>query len=75
MLKSYCRADPLVWRQLTTFTRRPGGDFNLVVGQKHNATVDGDMQENIQSLRKSVAGISQRLQAGGRRGERTAGAV
>ncbi|UNM18585.1 hypothetical protein K0P33_24105 [Pseudomonas sp. ArH3a] len=40
-----------------------GRDFNLVVGQKHNATVGGDMQEQIQGLRKSVAGISQRLQA------------
>jgi hypothetical protein len=40
-----------------------GRDLNLVVGQKHNATVGGDMQEKIQGLRKSVAGISQRLQA------------
>ena len=40
-----------------------GRDFNMVVGQKHNATVGGDMQERIQGLRKSVAGISQRLQA------------
>lgn len=40
-----------------------GRDLNLVVGQKHNATVGGDMQEQIQGLRKSVAGISQRLQA------------
>lgn len=40
-----------------------GRDLNLVVGQKHNATVGGDMQEQIQGLRKSVAGISQHLQA------------
>lgn len=40
-----------------------GRDFNLVVGQKHNATVGGDMQEQIQGLRKSAVGISQRLQA------------
>lgn len=40
-----------------------GRDLNLVVGQKHNATVGGDMQEKIQGLRKSVAGISQRLVA------------
>lgn len=40
-----------------------GRDLNLVVGQKHNATVAGDMQEQIQGLRKSVAGISQRLEA------------
>jgi hypothetical protein len=40
-----------------------GRDLNLVVGQKHNATVGGDMQEKIQGLRKSVAGVSQRLQA------------
>ncbi|RON41811.1 hypothetical protein [Pseudomonas brassicacearum] len=40
-----------------------GRDLNLVVGQKHNATVGGDMQEKIQGLRKSVVGISQRLQA------------
>lgn len=40
-----------------------GRDLNLVVGQKHNATVGGDMQEKIQGLRKSVAGLSQHLQA------------
>ena len=38
-------------------------DLNLVVAQKHNATVGGDMQEKIQGLRKSVAVISQQLQA------------
>ncbi|MDQ0982535.1 hypothetical protein [Pseudomonas synxantha] len=40
-----------------------GRDLNLVVGQKHNATVGGDMEERIQGLRKSVAAISQSLQA------------
>lgn len=35
-----------------------GRDLNLVVGQKHNATVGGDMEETIEGLRKSVAGIS-----------------
>ncbi|WP_443695716.1 hypothetical protein [Pseudomonas sp.] len=40
-----------------------GRDLNLVVGQKHNATVGGDMHEKIQGLRKSVAGVSQQLQA------------
>jgi hypothetical protein len=40
-----------------------GRDLNVVVGQKHNATVGGDMHERIEGLRKSVAGISQHLQA------------
>ncbi|UBM24191.1 phage baseplate assembly protein V [Pseudomonas sp. p1(2021b)] len=40
-----------------------GRDLNLVVGQKHNATVGGDMQEQVQGLRRSVAKVSQRLQA------------
>ncbi len=40
-----------------------GRDFNLVVGQKHNATVGGDMEERIQGLRKSVVEVSQRLVA------------
>ena len=40
-----------------------GRDLNLVVGQTHNATVGGDMQEKIQGLRKSVAAVSQRLVA------------
>ena len=35
----------------------------MVVGQKHNATVGGDMQERIEGLRKSLAGVSQRLVA------------
>ncbi|SDZ45356.1 hypothetical protein [Pseudomonas sp. NFIX28] len=40
-----------------------GRDLNLVVGQKHNAAIGGDMQEQIQGLRRSVANVSQRLQA------------
>jgi hypothetical protein len=40
-----------------------GRDLNLVVAQKHNATVGGDMQERIQGLRNSVTAIGQRLQA------------
>ncbi|MBP1088468.1 uncharacterized protein involved in type VI secretion and phage assembly [Pseudomonas sp. PvP101] len=40
-----------------------GRDLNLAVGQKHNATVGGDMQERIQGLRKSVAVISQSMVA------------
>ncbi|WP_282383294.1 MULTISPECIES: hypothetical protein [unclassified Pseudomonas] len=40
-----------------------GRDLNVVVGQKYNATVGGDMQERIEGLRKSVAGMSQRMQA------------
>ncbi|WP_421557894.1 hypothetical protein [Pseudomonas canadensis] len=40
-----------------------GRDLNLVVGQKHNATVGGDMEERIQGLRKSVAAASQRFVA------------
>lgn len=40
-----------------------GRDLNLVVGQKHNATVGGDMEERIQGLRRSVVGVSQELQA------------
>ena len=40
-----------------------GRDLNLVVGQKHNATVGGDMEERIVGLRKSVAGVSQQLTA------------
>ena len=39
-----------------------GRDLNLVVGQKHNATVGGDMEESIQGLRTSLIGISQHLQ-------------
>ena len=40
-----------------------GRDLNLVVGQKHNATVGGDMEERIQGLRESVTAVSQRLAA------------
>ncbi|RMV66927.1 hypothetical protein [Pseudomonas coronafaciens] len=40
-----------------------GRDLNLVVGQKHNATVGGDMLERIQGLRESITNESQRLQA------------
>ncbi len=40
-----------------------GRDLNLVVGQKHNATVGGDMEERIQGMRESVAAISQQLVA------------
>lgn len=40
-----------------------GRDLNLVVGQKHNATVGGDMYERIQGMRDSVAALGQRLVA------------
>ncbi|MCT8963524.1 hypothetical protein MN113_20320 [Pseudomonas veronii] len=40
-----------------------GRDLNLVVGQRHNATVGGDMEERIEGLRKSMAAVSQRLVA------------
>ncbi|SED87037.1 hypothetical protein SAMN04515675_2893 [Pseudomonas costantinii] len=40
-----------------------GRDLNLVVGQKHNATVGGDMEERIQGMRESVAAVGQRLVA------------
>ncbi|MFH0022809.1 hypothetical protein ACFZAC_14540 [Pseudomonas fluorescens] len=40
-----------------------GRDLNLVVGQKHNATVGGDMQERIEGMRQSVVGVSQRFVA------------
>ena len=40
-----------------------GRDLNLVVGQKHNATVGGDMQERIQGLRQSVVDVSQSFQS------------
>ncbi|RMO10457.1 hypothetical protein ALQ47_03201 [Pseudomonas cichorii] len=39
-----------------------GRDLNLVVAQKHNATVGGDMHERIEGLRQSIA-KEQRLQA------------
>ncbi|WP_085654335.1 MULTISPECIES: hypothetical protein [unclassified Pseudomonas] len=40
-----------------------GRDLNLVVGQKHNATVGGDMQERIEGVRQSLAGKNQKLLA------------
>ena len=40
-----------------------GRDLNLVVGQKHNATVGGDMHERIEGIRRSVTNVSQQLQA------------
>ncbi|MEE4094170.1 hypothetical protein V2I59_11560 [Pseudomonas viridiflava] len=40
-----------------------GRDLNLVVGQKHNATIGGDMQERIEGLRRSVAHESQLFRA------------
>ncbi|MCF5721040.1 hypothetical protein [Pseudomonas syringae] len=40
-----------------------GRDLNLVVGQKHNATVGGDMEERIQGMRESVAGVSLQMVA------------
>lgn len=40
-----------------------GRDLNLVVGQKHNSTVGGDMHERVEGLRQSIAGISHRMQA------------
>ena len=40
-----------------------GRDLNLAVSRTHNASVGGDMQEKIQGLRKSMAGVSQRLVA------------
>ena len=40
-----------------------GRDLNLVVGQKHNATVGGDMYESVEGVRNSLTAISQRLVA------------
>ncbi|UOK40119.1 hypothetical protein MJP36_09830 [Pseudomonas palleroniana] len=40
-----------------------GRDLNLVVGQKYNATVGGDVEERIHGMRQSVSSISQRLTA------------
>lgn len=40
-----------------------GRDLNVVVGQKHNATVGGDMHERIEGLRESLAAVSHRVQA------------
>lgn len=38
-------------------------NLSLMVGQKHNCTVNGDMEEQIQGLRKSVARVNQQLHA------------
>ncbi|MFJ2287976.1 hypothetical protein ACIOUF_16700 [Pseudomonas iridis] len=40
-----------------------GRDLNVVVGQKHNATVGGDMRERINGMRESLVTVSQRLSA------------
>lgn len=40
-----------------------GRDLNVVVGQKYNATVGGDMQERIEGVRRSLSGKGQHLQA------------
>lgn len=40
-----------------------GRDLNLVVGQKHSATVGGDMQERIRGLKQSIADESQRYES------------
>lgn len=40
-----------------------GRNLNLVVGEKHNATVGGDMEERIQGMRDSIVAVSQRLVA------------
>lgn len=36
-----------------------GRDLKLVVGDKYNTTVSGDIQERIEGLKESVSGISQ----------------
>ncbi|WP_263220153.1 hypothetical protein [Pseudomonas atacamensis] len=40
-----------------------GRDMNLIVGRKHSAAVNGDMEERIQGTRESVAGVSQYMKA------------
>lgn len=40
-----------------------GRDLNLVVGQRYNATIGGDMTERIEGMRESVAAISQHMVA------------
>nr|BDD46479.1 hypothetical protein 3 [Pseudomonadaceae bacterium]BDD46600.1 hypothetical protein 2 [bacterium] len=40
-----------------------GRDLNLVVAQKLNATVGGDVEERIQGMRQSLTAVSQRLVA------------
>lgn len=51
------------WRPWTDLQQVTGRDLNLVVGQKHNATVGGDMEERIKGVRKSLAAVSQQLVA------------
>ena len=40
-----------------------GRDLNLVVGDKYNTTIGGDMQERIKGHRKCVTGVSQNFKA------------
>ena len=40
-----------------------GRDLNVVVGQKHNAAIGGDLIERIKGMRKSLTEASQHLQA------------
>jgi len=40
-----------------------GRDLNLVVGDKYNATVGGDMQERIEGIRKCETGVSQNFKS------------
>ncbi|WP_431078089.1 hypothetical protein [Pseudomonas siliginis] len=40
-----------------------GRDLNVVVGQKHNATVGGDMQERIEGFKQTIASQSQRYES------------
>lgn len=40
-----------------------GRDLNLVVGHRCNVTVGGDMEERVEGLRKSVAGVSLQMLA------------
>lgn len=40
-----------------------GRDLNLVVGNKYNATVGGDMQERIEGVRQSLSGVSHTLKS------------
>ncbi|MDV9032288.1 hypothetical protein Q7C30_009285, partial [Pseudomonas sp. RAC1] len=40
-----------------------GRDLNLVVGQKFNSTIGGDLYERIEGMRKCITAGSQRLQA------------
>ncbi|WP_339541615.1 hypothetical protein [Pseudomonas sp. JAI120] len=40
-----------------------GRDLNLVVGQKYNATVGGDLEERVEGMRQNLAGVSQKMLA------------